>query len=72
MTASEELKEKAANLPEPLAKEVLDFLLFVASRYRTELPLKTQTRSFRGAFKGSLSTSDEFAARKSSEKDLER
>lgn len=72
MTASEELKEKAATLPEPLAKEVLDFLLFVASRHRTEPAPKTEIRSLRGAFKGSLSTSDEFAARKSSEKELER
>jgi len=47
MTASEELKEKAATLPEPLAKEVLDFLLFVAYRHRT-VPFTPGSESMRG------------------------
>jgi hypothetical protein len=48
MTASEELKEKAATLPEPLAKEVLDFLLFVASRHRS-MPVTPGSESMRGS-----------------------
>lgn len=35
MTAIEQLKQEADRLPEPLAQEVLDFLLFVRQRRET-------------------------------------
>jgi hypothetical protein len=72
MTATQELHEKTASLPEPLAREVLDFLLFVASRYRIDMTPHSEAPSLRGALKGCLSTSDEFAAQKADEKNLER
>jgi hypothetical protein len=72
MTATQELHEKTATLPEPLAREVLDFLLFVVSKHRVQLNPSTEPLSPRGAFKGCLSTSDDFAAQKAAEKELER
>jgi hypothetical protein len=72
MTATEELHEKSATLPEPLAREVLDFLLFVASRHKINLTKQQDATSLRGALKGCLSTSDDFAAQKADEKNLER
>jgi hypothetical protein len=72
MTATQELHEKTASLPEPLAREVLDFLLFVASRHKINLTKKQDATSLRGALKGCLSTSDDFAAQKADEKNLER
>jgi len=71
MTATQELHEKTASLPEPLAREVLDFLLFVASKHKINLVSKQENPSLRGALKGCLSTSDEFAARKQTEKGLD-
>ncbi|MFZ2449300.1 MAG: hypothetical protein WAW36_02125 [Methylovulum miyakonense] len=35
MTVIEQLKQEAGQLSEPLAQEVLDFLLFVRSRHAT-------------------------------------
>ncbi len=72
MTATQELREKTASLPEPLAREVLDFLLFVANRHRVSLGTLSESPSLRGALKGSLSTSEAFAAQKAAEKELER
>jgi hypothetical protein len=72
MNATQELHEKTASLPEPLAREVLDFLLFVASKHSVQLKTSTEPVSFRGALKGCLSSSDQFAAQKAVEKDLER
>jgi uncharacterized protein YfbU (UPF0304 family) len=62
------LQSKVAKLPEPIAAEVLDFLEFVAARRSSES--KQQSASidqFRGSFKGRLSSSNEYAARKSDE-----
>ena len=72
MTASEELKEKAATLPEPLAKEVLDFLLFVSGR-KSQPSVKQPPpyTSLKGAWQGRLSSSDAFAKAKAEEKELE-
>jgi hypothetical protein len=67
------LQSKVAKLPEPIAAEVLDFLEFVAARRSSES--KQQSGSidmFRGTFKGRLSSSNEYAARKSDEIHLER
>ena len=66
------LQSKVAKLPEPIAAEVLDFLEFVAARRSSET--KQQSVSidrFRGSFKGRLSSSNEYAARKSDEIQLE-
>jgi hypothetical protein len=66
------LQSKVAKLPEPIAAEVLDFLEFVAARRNCES--KRQSVSidrFRGAFKGRLSSSNEYAARKTDEIHLE-
>lgn len=67
------LQSKVAKLPEPIAAEVLDFLEFVAARRSSEY--KRQSVSvdrFRGAFKGRLSSSDEYSSRKADEIKLER
>lgn len=66
------LQSKVANLPEPIAAEVLDFLEFVAARRSSKS--KEQLVSidrFRGSFKGRLSSSNEYAARKTDEIHLE-
>ena len=66
------LQSKVAKLPEPIAAEVLDFLEFIAARRSSES--KQQSVSidrFRGSFKGRLSSSNEYAARKSDEIHLE-
>jgi hypothetical protein len=72
MNATQELTEKSATLPEPLAREVLDFLLFIASRHRGLLQSTSEDPSPRGALKGCLSSSSAFASRKHEEKKLER
>ena len=72
MSTIEEIQERSKTLTEPLAKEVLDFLLFVSSRQ-----VQTQTRqipsytSLKGAWKGRLSSSEDFARAKSQEIELE-
>ncbi len=67
------LQAKAANLPEPIASEVLDFLEFVTTRREFESRRTTGTiQQFRGAFKGRLSSSEEFAANKTNEIRLEK
>jgi len=48
MTATQKLKEQVERLPEPLAREVLDFLLFVANRHR-EVPFPPGRESMRGS-----------------------
>lgn len=47
MTATEQLKQQVDTLPEPLAKEVLDFLLTVARRHTIE-SCKDDPASLRG------------------------
>ena len=68
MSKAHQLQVKAANLPEPIAAEVLDFLEFVAAKWAQERIPRTDTiNRFRGAFKGRLSSSSEFAASKADE-----
>jgi hypothetical protein len=61
-----ELTAKASTLPEDLAAEVLDFLEFVATKHSQHLPKPNPdvVTRFRGFFRGQLSSSTEFAARK--------
>ncbi len=67
------LQAKAANLPDPIATEVLDFLEFVTSRRELENRGSTGTiQQFRGAFKGRLSSAEEFAANKADEIRMEK
>jgi len=72
MSTIEEIQERSKTLPEPLAKEVLDFLLFISRR---QVPSKTnQTpsyRSLKGSWKGRLSSSEDFAKAKAKEIELE-
>lgn len=51
MTVIEQLKHEAELLPEPLAQEVLDFLLFVRRRHAAEWP-PTFFKHTAGAWKG--------------------
>lgn len=51
MTAIEQLKHEAELLSEPLAQEVLDFLLFVRGRQGAEWPPQLFERTA-GAWKG--------------------
>ena len=72
MSNAEQLQVKAATLPEPVAAEVLDFLDFVtAKRARERASRLNAIGQFRGAFKGRLSTSSEFAEKKADEIRLE-
>jgi len=58
-----QLRAKAADLPESIASEVLDFLEFVTARHEFETRRSTESiRQWRGAFKGRISSSTEFAA----------
>lgn len=68
MSKAQQLQAKAATLPEQMAAEVLDFLEFVAAkRAREQLPRTEAVHRFRGAFKGRLSSSTEFASNKADE-----
>jgi hypothetical protein len=72
MSKASLLQQKVATLSEPIAAEVLDFLEFVTARRQLESTRRTEKiRQLRGSFKGRLSSSDEFAARKSDEIRLE-
>jgi hypothetical protein len=72
MSKAEQLQAKAATLPEQIAAEVLDFLEFVAAKRAQERTPRTNGISrCRGSFKGRLSTSTEFAARKADEIQIE-
>ena len=73
MSAVQELQSKVAKLPEHLAAEVLDFVEYLAAKRASEPQEKTGAiRRYRGAFKGMLSSSDEFSKRKSDEIRLEK
>lgn len=68
MSKVEQLQAKAATLPEPIAAEVLDFLEFLTARkIRSEDGRHEAIGRLRGAFKGRLSSSSEFASNKSDE-----
>ncbi len=51
MTVIEKLKQEAEHLTEPLAQEVLDFLLFVRQKQQRELPSSVVERTV-GAWQG--------------------
>lgn len=73
MSTIEEIQERAKTLSDPLAKEVLDFLLFVSSRQVPSTADKTPVyKSLKGAWKGRLSSSEAFAKAKAEEKELEQ
>ncbi|MEI6178996.1 MAG: DUF2281 domain-containing protein [Verrucomicrobiota bacterium] len=73
MSKTQQLQAKAATLPEQIAAEVLDFLDFLIEKRNHEQPSRNEAIiRFRGAFKGRLSTSTEFAARKADEIRLEK
>lgn len=42
MTAAEQLKKNVDTLPEPLAREVLDYLLMIAKRHGLETPISKE------------------------------
>jgi Protein of unknown function (DUF2281) len=66
------LQSKAADLPEPIAAEVLDFLEFLTAKSLRENQRRPENiQQLKGAFKGRLSSSDEFSALKSDEVQLE-
>jgi hypothetical protein len=68
MSKAQQLQAMAANLPEQIASEVLDFLDFVTAKHTLERTARTDAiKSLRGAFKGRLSTAAEFSAKKSDE-----
>ncbi len=72
MSKASLLQAKAATLPEPIAAEVLDFLEFVIARRHVEASRQQEkAQQFRGAFKGRLSSTEEFSARKADEIRLE-
>jgi hypothetical protein len=72
MSKAELLQAKASTLPEPIAAEVLDFLEFVTARRQLETArLPEKISQLRGAFKGRLSSSEEFSAHKADEIRLE-
>jgi hypothetical protein len=67
------LQAKAANLPEPIAIEVLDFLDFVTARRQAESRRSPEAiQRLKGSFKGRLGSSEDFASRKADEIRLER
>jgi uncharacterized protein YfbU (UPF0304 family) len=74
MSIIEELQQKASELPESTAAEVLDFLEFVShrSKQRKVVAKATSQKSVRGSLQGRLSTSQEFAAAKKHEIVLEQ
>jgi len=68
MSKAELLQAKAATLSEHLAAEILDFLEFVTARRRIDSARQPEKiLQIRGAFKGQLSSSEEFASHKSDE-----
>lgn len=73
MTKLAKLQKRVSSLPEPLIEEVLDFVEFVTTRrgVQSEPQVAREKRNFKGAFRGRLSTSGEFARGKNLEKDLE-
>jgi len=72
MSKATQLQSKAADLPEPIAAEVLDFLEFLTAKNQREKQRRLDSiQQLKGAFKGRLSSSDEFSALKSDEVQLE-
>lgn len=72
MGKTQQLQEKASLLPEHLASEVLDFLEFLTAKHAQQHASQvTAISRLRGSFRGRLSSTSEFAARKSDEVRLE-
>lgn len=69
MSNAQLLQTKAAELPEPIAAEVLDFLEFVMAKRRAaeSEPRRTGVIELRGSLKGQLSSTHEFSGRKAEE-----
>ena len=68
MSTVQLLQSKAAQLSEPVAAEVLDFLEFVlAKQQKSSETRQSKIARFRGALKGQLSSTLEFSAAKSEE-----
>ena len=74
MSIVEQLQKKAAGLPESTAAEVLDFLEFLSAKTNQQesVTRSTKFQSVRGAFRGRLSTSQQFSEAKQHEIGLER
>jgi hypothetical protein len=72
MSIVEEIHERSKSLPEPLAREVLDFLLFLSTKQEHSQHRPSPAYSSRkGAWKGRLSSSEAFARAKTREIELE-
>lgn len=68
MSKAAQLQAKAATIPESVAAEVLDFLEFLTAKKQLETqPMSLKIGQLRGAFKGRLSSCDEFSIQKSDE-----
>ena len=68
MSNDQLLQSKAAELPETIAAEVLDFLEFVLAKQQTALDSRrSEVSRFKGALMGQLSTTREFSAGKADE-----
>jgi hypothetical protein len=68
MSTVQRLQSKAAELSEPVAAEVLDFLEFVLAKQQNSSETRqSKIARFRGALKGQLSSTLEFSAAKSEE-----
>jgi hypothetical protein len=62
------LQSKAAELPETIAAEVLDFLEFVLAKQKPAYDYRrSEVSRFKGALKGQLSSTREFSAGKADE-----
>lgn len=74
MSIVEQLQKKAAGLPESTAAEVLDFLEFVSAKVdrQTATASGLESQPVRGALRGRLSTSRQFAEFKKHEIALEQ
>ena len=70
MSTIQLLQSKAAELSEPVAAEVLDFLEFVLAKRQQQKSSESRQSiiaRFRGALKGQLSSTFEFSAGKTDE-----
>ena len=68
MSTIQRLQSKAAELSEPVAAEVLDFLEFVLAKQEKSKAMRcSNVARFRGAMKGQLSSTLEFCAAKTEE-----
>jgi hypothetical protein len=72
MSKTEQLQIEVQSLPEKVAGQVLDFLAAInTAQGATSAHQRALVRRLRGSWRGKLSTSEEFAARKADEIRLE-